>query len=452
MNFTKLQEGAIHTTYLYISSCYNHLTEPIAPFLEEYIKDLFLEEYTDVEYIARLKKNTSQISRMKRIRYNKFLSEMEDYQSHQLSSSKQQSYESFLNSLTLDTDELLQAAKEWRFSPDSDLLSCPFFSSLTFAQQTTFLDKDILQKIGEYIVEHMDSEQGVYEQVNRIIDDDLFSSGRFNTIQLSPEQVDLGDGRMSYPVTKAAGMRNTGQTELYVDAAFLDNLNEAVPDLHTQDFEILTEVLRFRDYRFAGSDTIEVPLKTLVELSYPGVAIKQRHYQEITNRLLKLAFYKKIDLEENGTLRTKGLLADVTIENRDGIFYVLCTVSTMIKNSFLNNDITSIYSDELPKLKGSFAYKLVFFIQKERILAYQGGFTDAVKIDYSKFLTTGRLMGRTKKEKIKEISTALDLIIETGIILKDYKISGSSFFLTFYDLTPQELKGYNATPLLQKEK
>lgn len=445
-----IKERVVEKTVSELKEKYNDIIESIVPYLETYVSDIFETELTNVDKDAKIKKTYLNVYRTKKRWTDKIIEEYKQYQNNTLSIKKVKTYAMLIERYN---NHLLEEVNSWQANKEQHLLAFPCFETLSTTQKRQSLEKETIILLGEFYKQEEKKEKKVYESVNSMIDLPIFGSGNKNKLALNQKKkFDEGENSF-YAIDKFPGNTNFNeQTTMYVDErfltsfkddeSFLENLNAMVPDLNSQDYELFNEVLQFRDNRFKWTHTIEVPIQKLVEITFKKQHYSKKHYDIIKKRLLKLGYYRVTRKNEQGDIYLYGAFSDVSLTNRDGVDYASCTLTNTIYNAFLNHEITSIYNEELPQLKGSIAYKLVFYLQKERLIAYQAGIKNPVRIEWRSFLKTIRLIGRRKKEKMKELSDALDQIKKLGIILKDYYLSGDFFYLTFDDLSVEELQGH----------
>lgn len=442
MDFISIKDTVVNETIDYLQRNYTDKIETI-PYIKEYVTDLIEKEFVNIDPDAKIKKINLNIYRAKKRWLDKVLLEYAKYTESRLPAKKLKLYAALIERYH---NKLIEEVEKWQKDSKQYLLSFPCFETLTSSQQNLAIEKDTIMIAGTFIKQEEQKETKVYESVNSMIDLAIFSGSKRNEIIVNKESDKLDDdGNRLFKVDRLPGInKDIFDMNMYVDERFLKDLNAMVPDLNTYDYELFNDVIQFRDYRFGTTRTIEVPIRTLVEITFKGVKhFSKKHYELVKKRLLKLGFYRVSTTNENGDISLYGAFSDVNILNRDGEEFAKCTVSDAVFNAFLNHEITSIYSDELPKLKGSIAYKLVFYLQKERLVAYQAGVPNPVKFEYHRFFETIRLVKRTKREKFAAISKALQEIKEAGIILKDYYTSGDFFYLTFVELSNQELQGHN---------
>lgn len=441
MENSPIKERVVKETVKILKQTYGERIESIAPYLDNYVTDIFENSLTHIDKQAKLKKISTNIYRTKKRWADKVIDEYKQYQENTLTVKKIKVYAMLTERYH---NELISEVSKWQSNKETGLLSFPGFEILTQTQKKQALEKDTIIIAGEIFKKEEQKEKKVYESVNSMIDLPIFGSGNKNRLGINSEEKFDESGNRFFAVDNLPGQANSPEpTTMYIDERFLKDLNAMVPDLNSQDYELFNDILQFRDYRFGTTHTIEVPLRALVELSFKEQHYSKRHFELIKKRLLKLGYYRVSTKNDRGDIILYGAFSDVIIEKRDGEEYAICTVTNTIFNAFLNHEITSIYNEKLPKLKGTIAYKLVFYLQKERLIAYQAHIDNPVKIEWKRFLTTIRLLGRTKREKIKEISTALQEIKDLGIILKDYYPSGDFFYLTFDKLSEEELLGHN---------
>lgn len=357
-----------------------------------------------------------------------------------------------VDSLEMYLERAIKELEDWAESDTLLIHSYPYFEEKTARQHKTAVQTDLLVIIGEFLNnKKADYKQTVSEYV---ISNQLFGVSSRAKIELEGESMPItGDGEMFdnqeyYPAVQKKGFNPNKNVNIIVSSDFVNDLNKKVPDLDAKDFELFINVLNYRDVNFQTNRRIQFPLKDLVWQVYGNDAGK--YYEMTTERLLKLANYRVTETNDEGEYFVKGLFSSARILNdvkdNKGGKIVTAYVSEDVYDDILRQQVINIYSEKVEELKGSFAYHLVFVLQKERLIAHQMKEPNPVKRKWLDFRYAIRFNRRTKKENLEEFEKAVSQIKEQQFLIQDYYRSGEFYFFTFFPLSSIELEDYTPKP------
>ena len=345
------------------------------------------------------------------------------------------------------TNELL----EWAESEVLPIHSYPFFDEKTPRQHKMAIQGDLLMIIGNFLInDTSNSKPAVYQSPHLLVNTSWFGVSGRGKLEVEKDKItsanggESGESESFHPTVQPNNFGTNPNVNVLVSTEFVNDLNKKVPDLDAKDFELFLDVLSYRDVNFQTNRRIQFPLKRLVNQIYGNDAGK--YYEMTTERLLKLANYRLNEATEDGEYSVKGLFSSVKILNdpkdKNGGKLVSAFVSEDIYDDYVRQKIVSIYSDKVEELKGSFAYHLVFVLQKERLLAHQSKEPNPVARKWLDFRYSIRFNRRTKKENLEEFETAVAQIKEQQFLIQDYYRSGEYYYFTFFPLSSLELEDF----------
>lgn len=329
--------------------------------------------------------------------------------------------------------------KDWMESPTKLLHTYPYFKEKSKNQRDGAIKTDILFLMGGILCsEEYKSSETIHQSPFSVVNSSFFGISSRGKISIENEVVENTDG-VFYPVTPSKKFAMPPNTNLLVSKGFVDDLNKKVGDLVPGDFEMFIEILSMRDYDFQATRRITFPLGKLVKRTYDSD--NSKNYKLTTERLLKLANFKLNQSNDQGEYEVKGLFSDLKIYNDAiGGKMVSAYVSENVYDDYLRQQMINIYTDKVLELKGSFAYHLVFVLQKERLNAHRFEKTTSIKRNWMDFRYAIRYNRRTKKENIEELDNTLKAIEDQQFVIKSFRRSADTYFLEFHPLTERELK------------
>ena len=341
---------------------------------------------------------------------------------------------------------------EWAESEVLPIYSYPFFDEKTPRQHKMAIQTDLLMIIGNFLVNNTSFfKPTVYQSPNFVVNTSFFGLSSRGKLEVNKEQVktegtgDSGESLSYHPTTQQNHFGTSPNVNILVSTDFVNDLNKKVPDLDTKDFELFLDVLNYRDVNFQTNRRIQFPLKRLVNQIYNGDS--GEYYKMTTERLLKLANYRVTETNDEGEYSVKGLFSSVKIMNdpkdKTGGKIVTAHVSEDVYDDYLRQQVVNIYSEKVEELKGSFAYHLVFVLQKERLLAHQMNEPNPVSRKWLDFRYSIRFNRRTKKENLEEFEKAVSQIKEQQFLIEDYYRSGEYYYFTFFPLSSLELDDFS---------
>lgn len=341
---------------------------------------------------------------------------------------------------------------EWAESGVMPIYTYPFFEEKTSRQHKMAIQTDLLIIIGNFLVNNTSFlKPTVYQSPNFVVSTSFFGLSNRAKLEVDKKNVqgneDEGseDNATYHPTFPQNQFGVNPNANILVSTDFVNDLNKKVPDLDAKDFELFLDVLNYRDVNFQATRRIQFPLKRLVNQIYNGDS--GEYYKMTTERLLKLANYRLTETNDDGEYFVKGLFSSVKILNdpkdKSGGKIVTAYVSEDVYDDYLRQQVVNIYSDKVEELKGSFAYHLVFVLQKERFFAHQMNEPNPVSRKWLDFRYSIRFNRRTKKENLEEFEKAVAQIKEQQFLIEDYYRNGEYYYFTFFPLSSLELEDFS---------
>lgn len=261
------------------------------------------------------------------------------------------------------------------------------------------------------------------------------------------EEVDMGD-----------------DTKLIVSVsqeAFGDS--KAITFLDSKDQDLLNFIIKeaMKYDTVTTSKPLAIELNSLARICYRKKP-SSRVYEEAKNRIYKIVNFTYNRFENGVQVGAYNLLDKAEPFEIEGKKYMNVWVGSSIKESILNNRIKQLPAIYYNKIEGSTAKLMYFFLQKERIRAYElvkNGELDEnrVNLNYISFLRTVNFAERNKAKICKKITDALTEYKEKGIVIEDFTYNRFNytfniFFLPLSDNEKDDLKYYyNPQQLSQAE-
>lgn len=388
------------------------------------------------------------------------------------------------------SDELNQ----WGESRKSLLCEYPFYTDLSTNQQRAAAEIDMVVMIGEWLVENLDkievrgiSDGKIMVDSNSLVESQDFVERAPTTSLNHPywgvskkDIAAINDNTLDseenslFSIKRKTSFEMGNDYDLFLDSKIIESyrsIEEQKGDLAVQskgsfidsqivesytnkirtpdmaDWRLFVYLINRRHKKFQQNRRIQVYFSDIIEDNYKSDSGKV--YKTLTDRLLRLGFYRMASKTIEGTLKLSSLFSDLTIEkDEDKKWYVKAVVSDSVYDDVIKQQTINIYNKKVKELENDFAYHLVFVLQKERIMNYT---TESEEITFSmdwEDFSSIRFNKRTKRENFDEIEKALKEIKEKDFLVKEFKrISNSSFVITFYPLNNYELEDMNTMNL-----
>lgn len=221
------------------------------------------------------------------------------------------------------------------------------------------------------------------------------------------------------------------------------NINEELKEAGNDSTRIFSYLLSLKDEEFLLSKEIIVSFYDVLEECYRGINGVNEGWLIDKLFLLSSLSVTEVDSELMGF--SCAILNNVDFDvNKD---YLGVRFNNIITDEIIINKTLILYRDFINDIKDPITIELFFEIQKKRILTFLENNilkndTFKAKIELEFLLPVFLFFEDNEKDYINAIKSRLDIIVESGLIVKDYKIKNDKFIFYFYPLQEPEINEY----------
>ena len=219
-------------------------------------------------------------------------------------------------------------------------------------------------------------------------------------------------------------------------------------DLDMKDREIMTQLFNLISLETMTNPIIMVNLRDFTRKIFNIKVPKQKHYEDIGQRLEKLKnFDYTISIKDKNSNETiaqssVGLLNYVYINYEENFFQF--TPSDQLLKTFVQHRYSMLLSSEYKTIESAQTKSILVLLQQERLTEFNNN-SDTKILTLKYFRSHLKLIKMTNAALIKELTKHFSVLKKEKIVVKDFEFitKNSAVKITFYPLSERELIAYD---------
>lgn len=338
----------------------------------------------------------------------------------------------------------------WKSNKEPDLSKFEFIEKKRPSTIQRALSDDIKVFILKNIIEEYkkNSLKSKYEvQINSLVSTATDPTNRValksTKMDVYSYKYDAGDNSLLYEI-KLDDKKNKSIVEQSSKV-----IQEIFKVLNDRDITIFQHLLKQRSDTFFRDGVINFELENLCSEIYGYCSTTRK--KEILASLTKMSLIRSKGYTKNNSGLLTSLIADIIVDVKDKVkdkTPVTVLIGLTYRNEIINGNVTKVYSYLLDEVgDNAIARKLLFFLQKERIISYYSKDKNELekyivkRVPYTYFSSAILFTNKNKYKILDKIEASLNLIKASNIIISKDTVRNGEFFDIYYNpISEDEIK------------
>lgn len=354
-----------------------------------------------------------------------------------------ETFEEYMTTLT-------RKLKEWKENKEQDLSKFEYIESKRITTIKKALVADIQVFMLKKIIQvHKTKTKSKYEvQINSLVSTATDPTNRV-TLQNKKDNLyfyenTIGDNYINFEL-KLDDIKNQSVVE-QADKV----ISQILKVLNDNDITIFQHLIKHRSSTFFNDGIINFYLDDFCKEVFGYSTTPKKNL--IIASLTKMSLIRSRGYTENDSSLTTSLISDLSInksKKKNEKTEVRLVIGLTYREEIINGNITKVHSYLLEAVgkKNSFGRKLLYFLQKERIVIYYSKDKNEIekyirkRVPYTYFSNTILFTNKNKTKVLNEIEKNLDIIKNHDVILSDETVRDGEYFNLYYKpISEEEIK------------